>query len=76
MHTLLPAGQLFSPLDQELGLLPSKYTPHRYESLAQLSAWLPFAKAVKTLHALVGVQASAGSARRATEGAGAAYVAV
>ena len=35
-----------------------------------------FAEAVKTLHALVGVKASAASARRATEGAGAAYVAV
>lgn len=57
-------------------MLPSKYTPHLYESLVRLSAWLPFAEAVKTLHALVGVEASAASARRATEGAGAAYVAL
>jgi hypothetical protein len=57
-------------------LLASKYTPHLHENLVRLSAWLPFAEAVKTLHALVGVQASAASARRATEGAGAAYVAL
>jgi hypothetical protein len=76
MHTVLPAGQVFFPLDQELGLLPGQYTPHLVEGLVRLSAWMPFGQAVKTLFALLRVQASKASAVRATEGAGAAYVAL
>ena len=76
MHAVLPAGQVFSPLDQELALLPGQYTPHLFEGLVRLSAWMPFAHAVETLFALVQVQASKASAVRATERAGAAYVAL
>jgi hypothetical protein len=76
MPTALHAGQVFSPLDQELALLPGQYTPHLHESLVRLSAWMPFEQAIKTLFALVRVQASKASAMRATEEAGAAYVAL
>jgi hypothetical protein len=74
MHSVLPAGQVFFPLDEELGLLPGQYTPHLYESLVRLSAWMPFAAAAETLAALIGVSVSPASAVRATEAAGAAYV--
>lgn len=74
MHGVLPVGQVFSPLDQELALLPGQYTPHLHESLVRLSAWMPFGQAVKTLFALLRVQARESSAVRATESAGAAYV--
>jgi hypothetical protein len=76
MPGVLPAGQVFFPLDAELGLLPGQYTPQLYESLVRLSAWMPFAAAAETLAALLGVPASAASAVRAAEAAGAAYVAL
>jgi hypothetical protein len=44
--------------------------------LVLLSAWMPFGQAVSTLATLLGVQISKASAVRATEAAGAAYVAL
>jgi hypothetical protein len=57
-------------------LLPGQYTPQVHEWLVELSAWMPFAAAVKLLAAMVGVKVSKASAVRATEAAGAAYVAM
>jgi hypothetical protein len=68
-------GTAFFPLDEALGLLPGQCTPRLYEGLVLLSAWMPFGRAVSTLATLLGVQLSKASAVRATERAGAAYVA-
>ena len=68
-------GTAFFPLDEALGLLPGQCTPRLYEGLVLLSAWMPFGRAVSTLATLLGVQISKASAVRATERAGAAYVA-
>lgn len=69
-------GTAFFPLDEALGLLPGQCTPRLYEGLVLLSAWMPFGRAVRTLATLLGVQISKASAVRATETAGAAYVAL
>lgn len=68
-------AQVFSPLDEELGLLPGEYTPQAMERLVRLSAWMPFGQAVKTLQGLLRVQVSKSSAVRMSQAAGAAYVA-
>jgi hypothetical protein len=69
-------GTAFFPLDEALGLLPGQCTPRLHEGLVLLSAWMPFGQAVSTLATLLGVQISKASAVRATETAGAAYVAL
>ena len=74
MRVVQPVGWAFSPLDEELALVPGQYTPKVYEHLVRLSTWMPFAQAVKTLAGIVGVQVSKASAVRITEQAGAAYV--
>jgi hypothetical protein len=66
-------GQGFSPLDEELGLLPGSLTPLQQEHLVHLALWVSFPKAVKLLSRLMGVQVSEATGRRQTEGAGAAY---
>ena len=35
------AGRGFSPLDEELGLLPGELTPCGHESLVRLAGWMP-----------------------------------
>jgi hypothetical protein len=67
-------GWVFSPLDEELGLLPGEYTPHLHECLVRLSAWMPFEEAVKTVAGILRVRVSISKAVRATEAAGAVYV--
>lgn len=74
MRVVLRAGQVFSPLDEELELLAGEYTPHAMENLVRLSAWMPFGRAVETLAGILRVQVSKSSAVRMTEAAGAAYV--
>lgn len=69
-------GWVFSPLDEELELLPGEYTPHTYESLVRLGAWMPFEEAVGTLAGILRVQVSGSEAVRITEAAGAVYVAI
>lgn len=69
-------GWAFFPLDAKLGLLAGQYTPQVYGWLVELSAWMPFAAAVKLLARLVGVKVSKATAVRAAEAAGAAYVAM
>jgi len=48
-------------------------TPLQQEHLVHLALWVSFPKAVKLLTKLMGVQVSEATARRHTEGAGAAF---
>ena len=57
-------GAGFFPLDEELGLDGSGLTPHAHECLVRLCAWMPFAQAAEVLHAMLGVQVRASTARR------------
>jgi hypothetical protein len=69
-------GSVFSPLDEELGLLPGALTPSLVESVVRLGTWLPFGPAAQMLAYFTGVEVGASTARRLTEQAGAAYEAV
>jgi hypothetical protein len=70
-------GGGFSPLDEELGLLPKiALTPTLVESVTRLGAWLPFAVAAGMLAHFVHTQLSEATVTRLTERAGAAYEAV
>src|ERR687893_269698 len=71
-----PVGQGFFPLDEELALLPGALTPWLHERVVRLGPRMPFAAAATELAAGHHVQVSEATARRATERAGAAYVAV
>jgi hypothetical protein len=67
----------FSPLDEELELLPGSLTPHAHESLVRLGARLPsFEQAIQELALSLKVKVSEATGRRRTEAAGAAYEAV
>lgn len=59
-----------------LGLLPGSLSPHLWEGLARVSSRLPFAQAAEELAFFWRAQVSDETARRLTEQAGAAYVAV
>lgn len=67
-------SEVFFPLDEELALLPGTLTPSLYEHQVRLGTWMPFARAAKELGYFHHVTVSEASARRATEGAGAALV--
>jgi len=69
-------GWGFFPLDEELGLVPGRFTPRLQESLARLGTWMPFRHAADELAFFTGVVVSEATARRVTERAGQAYVAV
>ncbi len=71
-----PVGPGFSPLDEELALLPGSLSPQSQDHLARLAIWMPFARAAEMLAALTGVQVSEATLRRQTYTAGAAYEAV
>jgi hypothetical protein len=66
----------FSPLDEELGLLPAKLTPRLQQSVVRMGAWTPFEKAAGELEYLLGVEVSEPRVRQLTEKAGAALVVV
>lgn len=66
----------FFPLDEELALLPGSLTPRLQDDLTHLATWMPFAKAAGMLKRMQGVVVSEVTARRQTEGLGAAYVAM
>jgi hypothetical protein len=65
----------FSPLDEELGLLPGALTPPLQAHLSRLGSRLSFAEAADELWQLKGVRVSAATARRRTEADGATYAA-
>jgi hypothetical protein len=77
MASARPARTGFSPLDEELELLPGSLTPRLQESLVRLSTWIPsFAKAMAELAHFTQVDVSRATANRITTAAGAAAVAV
>lgn len=69
-------GPGFSPLDEELGLLPGALTPPLQAHLSRLGCRHSFADAAAELRYLKGVTVSAATARRRTEADGAAYAAL
>jgi hypothetical protein len=60
-------GRVFSPLDEELALLPGNLAPRQQDHLVHLASWMPFAQAARMLEGLVGVQVSKETVRRLTE---------
>ena len=71
-----PVALGFSPLDEELGLLPGSLTPRLQEALVRLSTHIPsFAKAARELTWFTGAQVHPDTARQRTEAAGAVLVA-
>jgi len=66
----------FFPLDEELGLVAGHFTPHVYEGLTRLAAWMPFGRAASEAGYFLHVSVSEATVRRHSEAAGAAYVAV
>ena len=65
----------FSPLDEELEILPGSLTPLLHEQLVRLGTWMPFTRAVGEFANLIYTEVSEPTARRDTEAAGAALVA-
>ena len=59
-------GQVFSPLDEELGLLPGKYTPKLQAALSRWGAKLPFREAVEEIAYGYGTQVGEATLRRVT----------
>lgn len=76
MPPVPPVGRVCSPRDEELAPLPGALTPWLQERLVRLGARMPLAAAVAELAAGHQAQVSEATARRATERAGAAHVAV
>lgn len=76
MASARPAKRGFSPLDEELALLPGQLTPLVQDHLAHLGTWMPFAHAAQTLARFTQVSVSESTAQRLTEAIGLAYEAV
>ncbi len=74
MRSARPVGRVFSPLDEELALLPGPLSPRLHEGLVRLGTWMPFARAAAELGWFCGVTVGAATACRLTEAAGAALV--
>ena len=66
--------RLFSPLDEELGLLPGPLSPRLHEGLVRLGVWMPFRRAARELAWFCGAAVGEATARRLTEAGGAAHV--
>ena len=77
MESAPPAARSFSPLDEELELLPGSLTPGLEEMLVRLGSWMPFGQAQRFLVDWMKLNSlSEATVRRHTEAAGAAYVAI
>jgi hypothetical protein len=70
MEPARPVGRVFSPLDEELALLPGTLAPRQQGHLAQLASWMPFRHASRMLEELLGVYVSPETARRLCEAVG------
>jgi hypothetical protein len=70
------AAQGFFPLDEELALLPGRFTPSLQEALVRLGTRMPFESAVQDLKFFAHVTTTEATLRRHTETVGAAYVAL
>lgn len=75
MRLALRVVRGFSPLDEELALLPGTLTPSLQEDLVRLGTRMPFRGVVQELARLKHVTTTEANVRRHTEEAGAAYVA-
>lgn len=71
-----PVGWVFSPLDEQLGLLAGGLTPRGEETLVRLASWMPYAQAEELLQDVLGLQVSKATTRRATLRTGEAALAV
>jgi hypothetical protein len=69
-------ARVFFPLDEQLGLLPTAYSPFLVEAMVRLGARLPFGQVADELRLLFGVCVSADTVRRLTEQAGALQVGI
>jgi len=76
MGAVRSVGQVFFPLDEQLGLLSGGLTPRGEEVLVRLSTWMPFEDAREMLQEVVGIQVSKATARRMTLATGQAQLAV
>src|SRR5947209_11309096 len=76
MRSARRVGRVFFPLDEELALLPTTFSPFIHQCIVRLGTLLPFDQVPDQLAALVGVTVSRETVRRLTEQAGAAQVAV
>ena len=76
MPSAPPVGGGFFPLDEALQLGSGAFSPHLVESIVRLGTWLPFEQVPAALAFFTGVTISPDTARRLTEQAGAALVAV
>lgn len=76
MEFALAASGGFSPLDEELGLIPGVcVTPYLHEAEVRLGTWVAsFEQSAKLLHFLTGVKLDAATVRRHTEQAGEVWV--
>ena len=76
MPVVRPAGAGFSPLDEQLGLLPGHHlTPTLVEGIVRLGVLIPFGMVPALILHFTGVTISAETVRRLTETAGAVQVA-
>jgi hypothetical protein len=69
-------GPGFSPLDEQLGLLPSQFSPFLIQTIVRLGTVMPFEQVPSLLAFLFSVHVAPDTVRRLTEQAGAAQVAV
>ncbi len=76
MPSARPVGRGFFPLDEELALLPSSFSPFIHQCIVRLGTLLPSDQVPEHLAALTGVTVSRETVRRLTEQAGSAEVAV
>jgi hypothetical protein len=74
MGSVRNVDKAFSPLDEELGLLSERLTPHAHACLVRYGAWMPFEKAAQELAFSLKVTVSEPTARRYAQAAGEAYV--
>src|SRR6266516_3471750 len=63
-------GRIFSPLDEELGLLPGNLAPRQQEHLVHLACFMPFDKVAQMMEEIVSVQTNQETVRRLTEQVG------
>src|SRR5579871_141924 len=70
MEPARTVGSVFSPLDEELALLPGILAPRQQGHLVQLGSWMPFRHASRVLEELLGVPVSPETARRLCEEVG------
>lgn len=70
------AARGFSPLDEQLALLPGQFAPRVVAGIVRLGIWMPFERVPDVLAFFMGVTVSVETVRRLTEEAGTAQVAI